>query len=101
MLVSFSAACEIAPTYKNMNLINSVVQPLGKMLTAEDKRKGVVVVLLLTLSALLDFFGVASLLPLIFAVVDPEFFAKNSILQKVYVSGGFNSTGEFIFVLAI
>ena len=51
------------------------------------------------INAVLDFFSVASFLPLIFLIVKPDFIAGNKVTSGVYDFFGFTSQTSFVVVL--
>jgi ABC-type multidrug transport system fused ATPase/permease subunit len=70
------------------------------ILTSQQRKQGLVVVTLLVFQSLLDFFSIASFLPLIFLIVNPDFIETNTFLNDVYVNSGFTSTSAFIITVA-
>lgn len=74
---------------------------LYEILTAGERRRGIVVFLLMLLVALLETAGVASVLPFISVLSDPESVQRNPFLARLYDFSGAASTDEFIVLLGI
>jgi ATP-binding cassette, subfamily B, bacterial PglK len=70
------------------------------ILTQPQRKRGLTVVVSLVFQSLLDFFSIASFLPLIFLIVNPDFVHTNSILRDVYLNFGFSDTASFIIAIA-
>jgi len=77
------------------------MHPLLAMLNPVEKRKGVWIIALMMLSALLDFFSLASFLPLFVLLVNPGFIFTNKYAAFLYNTFGFSSPTWFIGLLAI
>lgn len=71
------------------------------LLSPPEQKRGFVVVLLLVLQSLLDFFGIAFFLPLIFLIVNPELISTNRYLKGLYDTIGFSSPVSFIIFIAV
>lgn len=71
------------------------------LLSLPEQKRGFVVVLLLVLQSLLDFFGIAFFLPLIFLIVNPELISTNRYLKGLYDAIGFSSPVSFIIFIAV
>jgi ABC-type multidrug transport system fused ATPase/permease subunit len=70
------------------------------ILTQPQRKRGLAVILLLVFQSLLDFFSIASFLPLIFLIVNPDFVHTNSTLRDLYLYSGFSDTASFIIAIA-
>lgn len=70
-----------------------------QLLPQAYRRKGLWVIILMMLNAFLDFFSIASFIPLIFLVVKPDFITNNKITSVIYDIFGFTSPTSFIVVL--
>lgn len=60
------------------------------------RRKGVWVIATIFMRGLLNFLGLAMLLPVLVFILDPESIHGNRILNSLYEAGGFESTGWFV-----
>ena len=63
--------------------------------------KGVGVALTIFVRALLNFVGLAALLPVLFLILDSESIHSNSILNNIYDTLGFSSDSSFVIAVAI
>ncbi|HEX6893199.1 MAG TPA: ABC transporter ATP-binding protein [Chryseolinea sp.] len=84
-----------------MKFYRTILQPLLAMLNPVEKQKGLWVILLMVLSALLDFFSLASFLPLFVLLVNPGFISTNKYAALLYNTLGFPSPTWFIGFLAL
>ncbi len=79
-----------------MKFYKDILRPLLSFLNQRDKKSGLGVVALMMLNALLDFFSLASFLPLIFLLVNPNFISSNKQINAIYTVFGFTSPSWFI-----
>ena len=63
--------------------------------------KGVGVALTIFVRALLNFVGLAALLPVLFLILDSESIHSNSVLNSIYNAFGFSSDKHFVIAVAI
>jgi len=70
-------------------------------LLSEDKQKGIGIVVLMVLNAVLDFFSLAFFLPLIFLLVNPSSVLSNKFSNALYSSLRFTSPTWFILTFII
>jgi ABC-type multidrug transport system fused ATPase/permease subunit len=82
-----------------MRFLKTVVESLLKLLSKSDRKKGLWIVFLLAINSLLDFFNVASFLPLIYGVTNPDFISSNGFLSGIYSRSGFQSVAAFLTAL--
>ena len=71
------------------------------MLDSSAKKKGVWIIVLMAINALLDFFSLASFLPLIFLLVNPNYVSSNDFLNSIYSTFNFTTPAQFIIALTI
>lgn len=76
--------------------VYKMMRQFVKTLTSREKQTGLWVVGLMTLNAILDFFSVASFLPLILFAVSPDFLSQQNFLHDLYFRLGFATTQSFI-----
>lgn len=69
-----------------------------RLLPKDDRKKGVGIIVLMVVNALLDFFSLASFLPLIFLLVKADFISSNKYVRWVYTYFHFTSASSFIVV---
>ncbi|MBS1507148.1 MAG: ABC transporter ATP-binding protein [Bacteroidetes bacterium] len=80
---------------------NTIVKPAYRILTSEEKRRGAQILILMALNAILDFFSVATLLPVIFLLVKPDILQSNPFVYKLYTGTGFSTPSHFIIASAL
>lgn len=71
------------------------------LLTANEKRKGLLVLALMIIVALVEVVGVASVLPFIGVLSRPELVHSNEWLNWAYTGLGFETERRFLFFLAL
>ena len=84
-----------------MKFYNTIMRPLLLLLTQDEKKKGVGIIVLMIFNALLDFFSIASFLPLIFLLVSPDFLNSNYFISTIYRMLAFSSPASFIIEVSI
>lgn len=84
-----------------VNFYKSILTPTAGFLTPADKRRGIWIVAFMVLSAVLDFFSLASFLPLLFLIVNPDFISSNKVISYLYVLFEFKSPTSFIIAFTV
>ena len=84
-----------------MRFYNTIILPLLNMMEPNDRKKGLGIVALMILNAILDFFSLASFLPLIFLLVNPDFISSNPFVSNLYGVFNFSSPSTFIIAVAM
>lgn len=79
----------------------SVYGKLYSLLDASERRNGFLVFLLLALVAFVDVLGVASILPFIAVLANPDVVTSNRYLAMAYAALGFTSRDTFLFALGL
>jgi len=69
------------------------------LLSAQEKRRGSLVLFMVIIMAVLETAGVASVMPFLAVLGDPEMVETNVVLSTVYDSLGFQSVDDFLFAL--
>ena len=69
------------------------------LLTREERWRALGLMALMTTVALFDVLGMASVMPFLSVVANPDMIETNSVLNQVYTSLGFTSTGAFLSFL--
>ena len=83
-----------------MKTLNKIIS----LLTPNEQRKAVLLFFMILVMALLDMMGVASILPFMTVLVNPEIIETNSILNKIFYASkifGIENSQEFLFGLGI
>lgn len=83
--------------YAKKNIFYRVFQ----LLSPEQRRKGLAVTFLLVISSLLDFFSLASFLPLILLVINPGLIQTSSLMQGAYHFFGFINSANPAITLTL
>jgi len=78
-----------------------ILKKLYSLLNAEERRKAAVVCLLLMIVSVVEVAGVASILPLIGVIANPEIIDSNHYLSYIYNAFSFTSHQSFIIFLGI
>lgn len=79
--------------------LGRAIKSLAIHLTPAQKRKMIALFVLIFLSAIVDVFGLASILPLIRLAGDPSALHHNKALQWIYVHLHFSSDNQFLLVM--
>ena len=77
----------------------SVVNKIWSLLDARERRRGAIVLGLLVVVAFVDTLGVASIMPFIAVLANPDVVETNRYLAAVYDTLGFESREQFLFAL--
>lgn len=79
-----------------MKFYKAILQPVFRFLNPGDRARGIWIIALMVLNAALDFFSLASFLPLIFIIVNPDSVHSNKYLNSIYSVFNFQSPSWFI-----
>jgi len=79
----------------------SSVQKLYQLLDSSGRRRSYLMLVLILLLALLETVGVASIMPFVMVLSNPEVVHTNTYLQAVYLGLGFQSTHQFMVLLGV
>ena len=77
------------------------IKKLLYLLSAQERKKAILLLLMILVMAILDTVGVASILPFIAVLSNPELVQSNEILSKLYQIGNFQNNQDFLFSLGI
>lgn len=78
--------------------MNLILNPI-KILTPKERKKAIVLFIVMTTSAFFDVAGVMSVIPFLAVTTNPEIVSENQFLAAVYTYLQFDSTIEFILFL--
>jgi ATP-binding cassette, subfamily B, bacterial PglK len=84
-----------------MKFYNAIIKPLLAMLDSSAKKKGTWIIGLMVFNAMLDFFSLASFLPLIFLLINPKAISSNGFINSIYSTFNFTTPAQFIIALTI
>jgi ABC-type multidrug transport system fused ATPase/permease subunit len=71
------------------------------LLNRSDRRKGILVIFLVTAGSLLDFVSLASFLPLIYVIINPGQIESNDYINTVYKALNFSSPSTLIITFTL
>ena len=71
------------------------------ILTPRERRRGAFVLVMMTVLALIEVAGIASIMPFLAVLGNPEVVEQNPYLNRVYEWLGFESTQAFLIALGI
>ena len=80
-----------------MKLIKKIIS----LLSAKEKKQGILVLLIAILMAIFEVLGVASVTPFLAVMSDPSIVESNSTLSKIYKDLNFKSINNFLIFLGI
>jgi hypothetical protein len=83
------------------NALSKAIKSLKVHLTSSQKKKMIGLSFLIFISAVLDVFGLASILPLVKLATEPSLIFKNEILSKIYIAGHFANEKNFLLFVII
>ncbi len=79
----------------------TTVRKILELLTPQERRRGLIVLSMVLLMALIETAGVASVMPFLAVLGNPEVVQTNEQLSSVYDALGFESTRSFLVVLGM
>ncbi|MGB3147780.1 MAG: ABC transporter ATP-binding protein [Paracoccaceae bacterium] len=77
----------------------STYKKLYDLLSARERRRVFLLLAMMIISGILDMVGIASILPFLAAVADPENARSHSLLSRIYEWGNFQSDQSFLIFL--
>ncbi len=77
----------------------NIYRKILDLLDARERRKALLLFGMMLVMGLLETIGVASVMPFISVVANPELVENNDYLRAVYIALGFNSTNAFLIFL--
>jgi ABC-type multidrug transport system fused ATPase/permease subunit len=83
------------------NALSKAIKSLKVHLTSSQKKKMIGLSILIFISAILDVFGLASILPLVKLATEPGLILKNKILLSIYNAGHFTNEKNFLLFTII
>lgn len=69
------------------------------LLNKAQQFRGMIVIILLLINALLDVFSIASVLPLVALLLNPELIQSNKLIKSFYEITGLNSSTDFFILI--
>lgn len=80
------------------------LKKLAYILTPDERKKAIILLAMILAMAFLDMLGVASIMPFITVLANPQILETNSLLNNVFVASklfGIETKQQFIFILGI
>lgn len=77
----------------------SAAKMVWNLFSQSEKKNSIYLIVIITIVAFIDVLGVASLLPFMTIVVNPDLLTSNKYLQQVYVFLDFTDTNNYLFFL--
>jgi ATP-binding cassette, subfamily B, bacterial PglK len=77
----------------------NILARVNHILTSEERRKGIILVGLLTIASFFDVISLATFLPILLVIIDPSHITGNSFLNLIYE--GVNSSSPETFGIAL
>ena len=74
------------------------------MLSKKERKQGIILIFMFLTMAIFDIIGVASILPFIYVLSNPEIIETNSLMRSAYEFSGYlgiETNQEFIFSLGV
>lgn len=72
-----------------------------ELLTPHERKRGALLLLMIMAMALMDMVGVASILPFIAVLANPDIIETNRFLNAAYIRLGFENPQNFLFALGV
>lgn len=85
----------------NNNPYFNAIRNIRALLDPDQKKRSVIMILLLIVNAVFDVFGLAAIYPLMDAAIQPELIQEKWYLQSIYEFIGINETIPFLFALSV
>lgn len=78
-----------------------ILKQIVDLLTPHERRRALLLLAMIIIMATLDVIGVASIMPFMAVLANPEMVETNPILNTVYTTLNFRDTQQFLFALGI
>ena len=73
------------------------IRKLFRLLSKDDKKKSIYLIFLILISAFLDVLGIASIIPLVAILSNPNIVESNILINKIFLLSNLNDTQIFLF----
>lgn len=78
-----------------------IIKKLLDLLTPPERKRGYLLLGMIVIMAKLDMVGVASIMPFMAVLANPEYVETNALLNTAYTALGFTDPQQFLFALGI
>lgn len=79
----------------------NTVKKILDLLTSQERRQGYLLLVMIVFMALLDVTGVASIIPFMTVIANPDVLESNIWIKSAYTNLGFESTNHFLSLLGM
>jgi ABC-type multidrug transport system fused ATPase/permease subunit len=79
----------------------SIIKKIYDLLTPKELKRATILMIMIMFMAFFDVVGVASVMPFIGVLVNPQIIDTNPFLTWLYINLGFTSTQDFLYFLGI
>ncbi len=77
------------------------IRKFRELLDARERRNAVILFVMMLVTGVMEALGVASIMPFLSVLSNPEMIQKSQILSRIYRGIGFSSTDAFLFFLGV
>ncbi len=84
--------------------LKQTINKILSLLTSQERQKAILLLIMIIIMALLDMLGIASVMPFMAVVSNPDIIETNEILNKIFTFSnkfGIENKDQFLFVLGI
>ena len=81
-----------------------ILEKILYLLTPHERKRAVLLLIMITMMAILDMIGIASILPFMAVISNPDIIETNTILNKVFQAStkfGVEDNQQFLFALGV
>ena len=78
-----------------------MIRKFYDLLSSTERRAAVILLLMILVTGIMEAVGVASIMPFLSVLANPEIIKENALLSSVYQSMGFSDTDAFLFFLGV
>ena len=79
----------------------ATLRKIGRLIDRRDRGKVIILVILMIVTAFMQTAGIASVMPFLAVLSDPDMVHSNALLNAVFEGLGFESTNSFLYFLGI
>ena len=81
--------------------LGSIFRRVYRLLEAPERKRGILLLVLILVNSVVDIFGLAVVIPVIGLVADPALIERSGLLNRLYAATGFSSHEPFIILLSV
>lgn len=76
-----------------------IIKKIIKILSYQERKQALIILIITLIMALLDMIGVASIMPFLAVIANPEIIETNVMLYKLFIFFEFETKNDFVFFL--